>query len=400
MSVPTANRTSYCPYGGAREFWRSSDRLILYDGVAGCGKSRVVVQKTHVLCALYPGFRALWLRETRKSLNESVLEIYENQVRPNPKLVYLKNTRTQRAHYAYRNGSRIVLGSADDITKVMSAQYDFIGVFEATEIEESLWQNLDTRLRNGRGLYHQMVADCNPSSPAHWLKRLADADKIKRIQGKFTDNPSLSSEYIQALSKLRGFKRQRLYEGLWCAAEGLVFDLESCIIPHVEPPQGECYAGRDFGWSAPGAAVLGTVYKDEHGRDVLYVHDCFQQANMPAEVWAQKMLSMGGGDCVWFADPSNPEAIREMNKHGVRIYEAVNSILFGIDAVNSLIESERLFVSDRCVPLIETCSGYIYGEDGVKPLKENDHLPDAFRYLAASVMDKNLLETCHAQATA
>ena len=395
-------RKSFCPYGGAREMWRASDRLILYDGPAGVGKSRVLVQKTHCLAALYPGLRALWIRETRASLNESILEIYERQVLPNPRLVTnLDNSRGTRQCYSYRNGSKIVLGGGDYLTKIMSSQFDIITVFEATEIREELWQNLDSRMRNEHGPYHQMVADCNPSSPAHWLKRLADAGKIRRIQGQHTDNPTLSPEYLKALSNLRGFKRQRLFEGLWCAAEGIVFDLESCVIPHVEPPAGEVYGGRDFGWEHPSAIVIGTVYKDAQGRDVLYIHHAEKKSHVPNDVWAARMQVLAGPDCVWFCDPSNPEGIRELNKAGLRTCEAVNSILFGIDQCNSLIEGERLFISDQCTQLIEDCSGYIYDDDGLKPLKVADDCVDAFRYLCSSVVSKNLMEApIRAQATA
>ena len=118
----------------------------------------------------------------------------------------------------------------------------------------------------------------------------------------------------------------------------------------------------------------------------------------PADVQAFKMLKLGGSECIWFCDPSNPEGIRELSKHDVRVNEAVNAILFGIDAVNSLIEGERLFVSDRLKEFLDIVAGYAYDVDGLKPVKINDHLPDAFRYLVASVVSKNLMEMASAKA--
>jgi len=182
--------------------------------------------------------------------------------------------------------------------------------------------------------------------------------------------------------------------------EGVVFDLSKCTIDGDEVPQGEIYGGHDFGWSAPAANVVGVVYKDQYMRDVLYVYQAEQAAEVPVEVQAQKMLRMGGSECVWFADPANPEGIRELGKHGLRIVEAVNAVLYGIDAVNSLIEGERLFVSSKLRELLDVTAAYAYGEDGIKPVKENDHLPDALRYLVASVVSKNLMEVHSGQAVA
>ena len=391
---------SFCPYGGAREMWRSQDRLILYDGPAGTGKTRLLCQKSHCLCALFPGLRVMWLRETRASLNESVLETFEKQVCPNPRLFTNWNlSRGTRTSYNYKNGSKIVLGGGDYETKVMSSEYDVINVFEATEIMQELWDNLDSRLRHGKLGWHQMVADCNPSYPNHWLKLLADSGKIKRIPAHFTDNPSITEEYKNALSNLHGFKRARLFEGVWCAAEGVVFDLESCIIPHVEPPAGEHYGGWDFGFSAPAAGVAAVVYKDKHGRDVIYVYEDREKNNTPIEVHAAWMRKHT--DTTWFCDPSAPESIRKLNMLQATAVPAINRVLFGIDAVNSVIEGGTIFISENCKFLRERCSAYVYGPDGVKPEKVNDHLPDSLRYLVASLAGRGQVEmNCEAEVEA
>ena len=383
---------AYKPLGHAEELFLTRDKFVVCEGPARTGKSRAALEKLLLYAYKYPGVRALICRKVRRTLSESTLQIFEDSVVPRGTPWVANQHRSMRSTYELPNGSIVVIIGLDNAEKVKSSEFDYILIDEGTELELEDFEILSSRL-SGRGApYRQLAICCNPDHPAHWIKKHIDSGEFKSIRFEFADNPVIDADTINTLSRLTGHRRARLYEGIWSAAEGLVFDISENIVENADIPKGEVYGGRDFGWSAPGAAVVGTVYKDQHGRDVLYVHDCFQQANMPAEVWAQKMLSMGGPDCCWFADPSNPEAIREMLKHNVRTYEAVNSILFGIDAVNSLIEGERLFVSDRCVPLIETCSGYVYDKDGVKPLKEQDHLPDALRYLCASVVSKNLME--------
>jgi hypothetical protein len=43
-----------------------------------------------------------------------------------------------------------MIGGMDKPTKIMSSEYDFIYVQEAIELTETDWENLTTRLRNGR----------------------------------------------------------------------------------------------------------------------------------------------------------------------------------------------------------------------------------------------------------
>jgi len=52
-----------------------------------------------------------------------------------------------KGEWRYQNGSVIVTGGLDKVTKIMSSEYDAIYVQEATEISEDEWEHLTTRLR-------------------------------------------------------------------------------------------------------------------------------------------------------------------------------------------------------------------------------------------------------------
>ena len=388
----------YTPIGNAISLFKCRAKVVAIVGPARCGKSRAALEKMLLYGFKHPGSRLLFTRKVRHSMSESILETFENFVVPKGTPWIQNVTRAARTKYTLPNGTEIVVAGLDTPSKILSSEYDAIYAGEAIELEEEDFEILSSRLSGRNAPYRQMVLDTNPGAPTHWLKRRVDKD-MTCINFTFSDNPVLDKDVITTLSKLTGHRRARLFEGRWSAAEGIVFDLAKCVVPETDRPDGEIYGGHDFGWSQPAANVAGVVYKDHQGRDVLYIYDCEEKSEVPQEVWAQKMLTTGTPECVWFCDPANPEGIRELNKHGVRVYEAVNAILAGIDIVNSLLESERLFVSEKCQLLLDKCAAYAYDEDGIKPVKEDDHLPDAFRYLGASVVSKNLMEV-HALALA
>jgi len=383
---------TYQPIGHALDLFKTREKFVAIVGPARCGKSRAALEKCLLFGMKYPGSRVLFVRKVRASMTESILETFESYVAPKGSPWVDNVTRASRTKYVLPNGTEVIIAGMDMPSKILSSEYDYIYAGESCELEEEDYEVLTSRLSGRNAPYRQFVMDTNPGAPTHWIKRRIDSHDLHLIQFDFKDNPVLDPDVIATLSKLTGHRRKRLFEGFWSAAEGVVFDLGKCTIDEDEIPAGEVYGGHDFGWSAPAANVVGVVYKDTYGRDVLYVYAAEQQASVPAEVQAQKMLTMGGPECCWFADPSNPEGIRELGKHGVRVFEATNAILFGIDAVNSLIEGERLFVSAKLRDLLDVTAGYAYDKDGIKPVKENDHLPDALRYLVASLLAKNLIE--------
>ena len=221
----------YQPFGSAIDFlYEKSDEVIIC-GPSGTGKSRVALEKMHLICSKYPGTRALMVRKTRSSLTQSAMVTFEKMVIPQNDSV---RWRTGEQEYRYDNGSVIAIGGMDKAVKIMSTEYDIIYAQEATELTENDWETLTTRARFGRVPYNQVIGDCNPSYPSHWIKRKTDLGEIKMFNSHHEDNPVLydhlkkywtpkGKAYIAKLDKLSGVRYKRLRLGLWAAAEGMIY---------------------------------------------------------------------------------------------------------------------------------------------------------------------------------
>lgn len=382
-----ASETEYTPHGTHRDFWRCRDRFVLCDGPSGTGKTRAVLEKVLLYAMKYPGVRVLLTRKTRVSMTETVLVTMEEFVLPEDSPLRIGGPhRAGRTRYRLANGSELVLCGLDNPDRLMSSDYDMAVIFEATEATLDDWEKINTRLRHGRGPYHQLVADCNPSAPHHWLKRLANDGTATRFASTHVDNPVVTDEYMAALDKLTGHRHARLRRGLWAAAEGLVFpDLEAAFIePWSELPDGRFAGGVDFGFNDPFAA-LGAWLTDE-GQLYVYYERYLSRTAMEVHAAALKAVHHGP----WFADPSRPDSIRDLRKAGLTVRKATNSILAGVDKVSARLAAGTLLISTACSSLREEGRVYRYPDNpkkgmGEKPVDEFNHAMDALRYMVAGV---------------
>jgi len=374
----------YEPFGAARDLFYCTDREVLIDGPAGTGKTRAIVEKCHLLCQEVPNIRVLWLRATRRSMTETVLVTFETKVVPEGSYLTQGARRSYRQDYHYANGTEIVLGGLDNVDRIMSSEYDVICVFEATEITLNDWEMLLTRLRNNAMGYHQQIADCNPSHPRHWLIQRAKSGKMSRLPSRFEDNPSITPVYLTGLAGLSGHRRARLYEGLWSAAEGLVYpDAEMCFVEHSEPVPGRLVGGIDFGYTNPFCALGGTAYKGDDDRTHLYI---WYERYISQALVGSHATALPPGH-VWWADPSEPDSIVELGRAGHRVGKAKNDILIGVNAVLSRMDAGTLHISERCRALRAELEAYHYDPDKLseKPVDEFNHACDALRYLVMGV---------------
>ncbi len=244
----------YKPAGAALELMLSRDRELMASGPAGTGKSRACLEKVN-LCALkYAGMRGLIVRKTRASLSQTGLVTFEDKVLPPSSPIAGGSQRRMRQSYRYPNGSELIVGGLDDITKVMSSEYDLIYVQETIEASEDDWEKLTTRLRNGVMPYQQIIGDTNPDVPTHWLKQREAAGLIRFLESRHEDNPSVTPEYLATLDALTGARKERLRFGRWVQAEGVVYeswDRAVHLVQRVIPGNWPRDWAIDFGYTNP-----------------------------------------------------------------------------------------------------------------------------------------------------
>jgi PBSX family phage terminase large subunit len=415
----------YQAIGAALDGWRSARREILLCGPAGTGKSRGILQKLHFCSQKYPGARILICRKTRHSITQTAMVTYEKKVLPEGWLDRYVHFNTTEQQYEYVNGSVIAVGGLDKPSKIMSSEWDMIYPQEAIELLEDDWEALTTRLRNGVMPYQQLIGDTNPGPPTHWLKKRCDRGATKMLHSRHEDNPSVTKEYLATLDALTGVRKKRLRDGLWAAAEGMVYDEWDPNIHIITMKQLQerkiiigdqinrfairrFVAGVDWGYKNPG--VIQVYGIDGDGRKYLF-REVYQTRRLIGW-WVEqaKALHQEFGIETFFCDPSEPAYIMEFNNADLNAIGATNDIVPGIDTMKQALAvqpdgrpgfcvyefalQERDQLRDeqnQPIGLENEINEYVYEQDkNGRPVKElpvklNDHACDAARYVCMGV---------------
>jgi hypothetical protein len=413
----TATHEHYEPYGAALQLLRCGSPEVLVSGPAGTGKSVACLWKLHFCATEVPGFRGLILRRTRASLTDSALVTFERDVLPPTHPALDGAHRENRHSYRYPNGSEIVLGGLDMVSRIMSSEYDLAYVQEAIELPEEGWEAVTTRLRNGRLQFQQLVGDTNPSTPTHWLKKRCDGGRTKLLESRHEDNPRLwdgrqwtdqGREYLDRLDALTGPRKLRLRYGRWVQAEGVVYPEYDPAIHLIDrfpiPSNWPRLWSVDFGHSNP--FVWQAWALDDDGR--LYRYREIYHTKRLVEDHARQILQVTRNDPppVAIVCDHDAEGRATLERHvGQETCAAIKAILAGIEAVaarlrvqgdgrprlyllrDSLVERDQaLAESKKPTCTEEEMDGYIWQSKGKEaPVKEADHGCDALRYLCSSL---------------
>ena len=443
MAAPLPEQRPYVAYGRLREVWGVVADEVMVAGPAGTGKSRGILEYLYALSCKHPGIRGLIVRATRKSLTESGLVTFEEHVVPGKPPWVTNQKRRVRQSYELPNGSEIIVGGLDDTAKFMSTEFDWIYVQEAREIEEADWEDLTSRLRNGRLPFQMMIGDTNPDGPTHWIPTRAASGKLRLIESRHEDNPVLYDEragaytkagavYLGRLDNLTGVRKLRLRDGKWVGAENMVYedwDPAVHVVDRFEiPATWRRLRAVDFGFTNPFACLWGAV--DEDGR--LYVYREVYGTQRLVRDWAHVVSELTASEPIdWTITDHDVEGRGDLDAHlghgakGCRVagvggavgltFPANKAVQPGIERVAQRLKragdgSPRLFVlRDALVErdpllveakqpcgLIEEFSRYqwararsqVHGEVTLEaPLKRHDHSLDALRYMVMALDD-------------
>ena len=407
----------YGPLGAARDVFLSIAPEIALDGPAGTGKTRAVLEKLHLCMLKYPNAKALLTRKTNTALAATALQTFQHKVlHALDGVRWFGGSRKDPAAFMYPNGSRIVVCGLDKPEKIMSSEYDLIYINEATECKLDDIEALTTRLRNGVMPYQQLLMDCNPGPPSHWLKQRMDSGLTQRLISRHEDNPAVTPEYLAMLDRLTGVRYLRLRKGIWASAEGTVYqdvwdETVNVIDRFVIPKEWRRFLAIDFGFRNPFVCQWWAM--DHDGRLYLYreiyktnrtVRDHVKDIVYKSR-WGQK-----DGEPYPFAIITDHDAEdratieQELRERGIPLTttSAKKSISPGIQAVATRLkpagdDKPRIFLFRDALVEIDTdlqahglpistaqeFDSYVWNDKKDEPIDENNHGMDACRYITA-----------------
>jgi PBSX family phage terminase large subunit len=248
----------------------------------------------------------------------------------------------------------------------------------------------------------------NPKQPTHILKEWIDkADagdpNYYALHFMLDDTPYVDENYKQMLrDSSSGIFYKRNYLGLWCLAEGAIFDFFDRYL-HVcdRPPCGADYwiCGIDYGMSNPSVCLLigvSTGQKTQTGKKMWVEKEYYwdqktkHRAKTNSELAddIQEMIEPYSIKGIYI-DPSAASFKVELGKRGIHCIDAYNEVSDGINIMTSEMRKGNLMICSECKETIKEIEGYVWDPSSSKkgwdePLKQNDHAMDALRYAIAT----------------
>ena len=232
----------YCPEEPSvtqKVFLRTNALEGLFGGAAGGGKSSALLMSAMQFVDV-PNYSAILFRRTYAdlSLPGALMDRFKEWISGIEEIHWNANSYVA----TFPSGARISFGylnNTNDYLRYKGSEFQFIGMDEVTEIRETDYRYLFSRLRRpASGALSQvplrMRAASNPAP--NWVRQrfIVEGKETGRIfvPSLLTDNPGIDADsYRQALQALDPVERRRLELGDWWSTTlGTLFDRNDFVI--------------------------------------------------------------------------------------------------------------------------------------------------------------------------
>lgn len=251
----------------------------------------------------------------------------------------------------------------------------------------------------------KIFMNCNPAGPYHYIKtEFIDKAKEKLIYYlHFTmdDNLSLSEKVKERFRRMfSGVFYKRYILGLWCQAEGVIYDMfdeAKHKVENILRDYTEHYVSIDYGTQNATAFILWGKCKG-----IWYAVKEYYYSGR--DTGKQKTDNQYYNDLVDFLGDIKPKAIiidpsaasfitliKDNRKYKVK--KAKNDVMEGIRNVGTALNNAIIKFNDCCINTFKEFFSYVWDEKAIargedKPVKIMDHAMDAVRYFVNTILFK------------
>jgi phage terminase large subunit len=279
--------------------------------------------------------------------------------------------------------NRIYFSGLDNPEKIKSAEFTYIWIEEATDLDREDYLQLTLRLGRAKHTAEsKILMSFNPIDQYHWLIQdvIEHPDDTTAIcHSTYLDNyDNLSAAFIKDLEDLIN-KDENYYRVYTLGLPGVLKNIiyTNYTIQNVEMPSHPQLYGLDFGFNNP-MALIEVAFRDDSVR----VHERFYERGKTTDdliKWMDK--NKISKTAPMYADSAEPDRIEQIRKAGYNVHPAKKDVAAGIDYVKSL----NLVITSSSSNVIGEIRTYKYMErkDGSvidEPVPFNDHALDALRY--------------------
>jgi phage terminase large subunit len=403
-------REDYSFYGQVRAAIRCRDPEVVLSGPADTGKTLGILWKLNAIAEQRP-VSIVIARKQLTDVYSTVIQTFQNKILGEDRASWPCSPYggEKPQWYDYPGGARIWVAGLDKPGKVLSAEHDIIYVNQAEQCSLIDWETLTTRTtgRAGHIPYNQVIADCNPSHPTHWIRTRARTGALTLFESTHRDNPELYDQgtgeitpegkrRLAALKRLTGARLLRLYHGLWSVAEGAiygVFDEAHHVVKAFDPPK---LWPRAVGIDPFGAytAAVWVAYDPENAKLNVY-REYLKPFGLTVGGHSENFKKLSQGEPVfrWVCGAKSERSWRlEYQASGIPVTEPpIVDVWLGIDRIYQLLKDWQLVVHDSCPGLLSEIGSYRRKMDRAGNVtdtiedKSSFHLLDALRYVIAAL---------------
>ena len=346
-----------CLQGGTRSSKTYSlCQLFIVKALNETGKVFTICRKT------LPALKGTAYRDIINLLKE--LDLYSEEYHNKSELSYSLN------------GNLIEFISVDQPQKIRGRKRDYLWLNEANEFTYEDYQQLILRTTD------KIYLDYNPSDPYSWIyEKVITRDDCTFIKSTYKANPFLDKDTIAEIERLKDLDPD--YWQVYGLGEiGSVQTMIFRKFELVDEVQGRLVGyGLDFGFTNSPSALVAVYISDDN----LYIKEMLYEKRLTNTDLANKLREFKiDRQSEIVADSAEPKSIEEVYRSGFNIKPAKKGagIHLGID----IMRRYKLHITKDSLNAIKEFRSYKWATDKNgdvlnTPVKVNDHLIDATRYL-------------------